>query len=138
MRSDPVADYLRLAAIPEENVSEVEEFLHRHQEDADTLAVLDRPSQPVALLKIHAGEATLFSFLPSEDGRGLVHETFIGKIYDATVTQVHAIENLAGGSASRPERADIAGSRLAGTIDLTSYSVEERAALIDALRQIVP
>ena len=138
VRSDPVADYLRLAAIPEENVSEVEEFLHRHQEDADTLAVLDRPGQPVALLKIHAGEATLFSFLPSEDGRGLVHETFIGKVYDATVTQVHAIENLAGGSASRPERAEIAGSRLAGTIDLTSYSVEERAALIDALRKIVP
>ena len=136
--SDPVADYVRLAAIPGENVSEVEEFLHRHEAGSDTLAVLERPSQPVALLKIHAGEATLFSFLPSQDGRGLVHETFIGKIYDATITQVHAIENLADVSASKPERVEIAGSRLGGTIDLTSYSAEERAALMDALLEIIP
>ena len=136
--SDPVADYLRLAAIPQENVSEVEEFLHRQHAGSDTLAVLERPRQPVALLKIHAGEATLFSFLPSEDGRGLVHETFIGRIYDATITQVHAVENLANVSASKPERAEIAGSRLGGTINLTSYSAEERAALMEALREIVP
>ena len=136
--SDPVADYLRLAAIPQENVSEVEEFLHRQHAGSDTLAVLERPRQPVALLKIHAGEATLFSFLPSEEGRGLVHETFIGRIYDATITQVHAVENLANVSASKPERAEIAGSRLGGTINLTSYSAEERAALMEALREIVP
>jgi hypothetical protein len=135
---DPVADYVRLAAIPAENVSEVEDFLHRQEAGSDTLAVLERPSQPVALLKIHAGEATLFSFLPSEDGRSLVHETFIGKIYDATITQVHAVENLADVSASKPERVEIAGSRLGGTIDLTSYSAEERAALMDALLEIIP
>jgi hypothetical protein len=136
--SDPVADYLRLAAIPQENVSEVEEFLHRQQVGSDTLAVLERPNQPVALLKIHAGEATLFSFFPSQEGRSLLHETYIGKIYDATITQVHAIENLADASASKPERVEIAGSRLGGTINLTSYSAEERAALMDALREIIP
>jgi len=116
----------------------VEEFLHRQDAGSDTLAVLERPNQPVALLKIHVGEATLFSFLPSRDGRSLLHETYIGKIYDATITQVHAVENLADVSASKPERVEIAGSRLAGTIDLTSYSAEERAALMDALREIIP
>ena len=136
--SDPVADYVRLAAIPDENASDVEEFLHRQEAASDTLAVLERPGQPVALLRIHAGEATLFSFLPSQHGRSLVHETFIGKIYDATITQVHAVENLANVSASKPERAEIAGSRLGGTINLTSYSAEERAALMEALREIVP
>jgi len=136
--SDPIADYVRLAAIPQENVAEVEEFLHRQDAGSDTLAVLERPNQPVALLKIHVGEATLFSFLPSRDGRSLLHETYIGKIYDATITQVHAVENLADVSASKPERVEIAGSRLAGTIDLTSYSAEERAALMDALREIIP
>jgi hypothetical protein len=136
--SDPVADYLRLAAIPQENVSEVEEFLHRQQVGSDTLAVLERPNQPVALLKIHAGEATLFSFFPSQDRPRLLHETYIGKIYDATITQVHAVENLADASASKPERVEIAGSRLGGTINLTSYSAEERAALMDALREIIP
>jgi hypothetical protein len=136
--SDPVADYVRLAAIPHENVSEVEEFLHRQKVGSDTLAVLERPSEPVALLRIHAGEATLFSFLPSQEGRSLVHETFIGKIYDATITQVHAVEDLADVSASKPERVEIAGSRLGGTINLTSYSAEERVALMDALREIIP
>lgn len=138
MEHDPVADYLRLAAIPVEKVSEVEEFLRREETGSNALAVLERPDLPVALLKIHAGEATLFSFLPSQEGRSLVHETFIGKIYDATITQVHAIENRGEASALKPERAEIAGSRLAGTINLTYYSAEERAALMDALREIVP
>jgi hypothetical protein len=47
------------------------------------LAVLERPSLPVALLKIHAGYATLFSFFASEGGPSRIHETFIGKVYDA-------------------------------------------------------
>ena len=92
---------------------------------------------PVALLQIHAGEATLFSFFPSEAGRSLVHESYIGKTYDATITQVHAIENLGDAAALKPERAEIVGSRLAGTINLTSYSAEEREALMDALREIL-
>jgi hypothetical protein len=138
MGSDPVTDYVRLAAIPDENVSEVEEFLRRQEAGSEALAVLERPGQPVALLRIHAGEATVFSFLPSQDGRNLVHETFIGKIYDATITQVHAVEDLADVSASKPERVEIAGSRLDGTINLTSYSAEERAALMDALQEIIP
>jgi hypothetical protein len=139
VRSDPVADFVRLAAIPRENVSEVEEFLRRQESDSsNTLAVLERPNEPVALLKIHAGEATLFSFLPSQGGRTLVHETYIGRIYDATITQVHAVENLADASAPKPERVEIAGSRLGGIINLTDYTAEERAALMDALREIVP
>jgi hypothetical protein len=135
--SDPVADYMRLAAIPRENVSEVEEFLRRQESGSSTLAVLERPEQPVALLKIDAGEATLFSFLPKRDGRGLVHEIYIGKVYDATITQVHAVENLVGASAPKPERVEIVGSRLAGTINLTDHSAEEQSALMDALREIV-
>lgn len=138
VEGDPVADYVRLAAIPDENVSEVEEFLHRQQAGSEALAVLERPDQPVALLRIHDGEATVFTFLPSQDGRGLVHETFIGKIYDATITQVHAVENLADVSASKPERVEITGSRLGGTINLTSYTAEERAALMAALLEIIP
>lgn len=139
MGHDPVADFMRLAAIPRESVSGVEEFLRRQESDSsNTLAVLERPDQPVALLKIHAGEATLFSFLPSQGGRSLMHETFIGKIYDATITQVHAVENLADASAPKPERVEIAGSRLGGTINLTYYTAEERAALMDALREIIP
>ena len=139
MGSDPVADFVRLAAIPRENVSGVEEFLRRQEADSsNTLAVLERPDQPVALLQIHAGEATLFSFLPSEDGRTLVHETYIGRIYDATITQVHAVENLADASAPKPERVEIAGSRLGGMINLTTYTAEERAALMEALRETVP
>lgn len=130
---------MRLAAIPRENVSGVEEFLRRQESDSsNTLAVLERPNQPVALLKIHAGEATIFLFLPSQDGRTLVHETYIGRIYDATITQVHAVENLAGASAPKPERVEIAGSRLGGMINLTNYTAEEQAALMDALREIVP
>lgn len=127
---------MRLAAIPVESVSEVEAFLRRQETDPNTLAVLERPGLPVALLQIHAGEATLFSFLPSEEGHSLVHESFIGKTYDATITQVHAIES-GGDAAVKPERAEIVGSRLAGTIDLTSYGAEERAALMDALREVI-
>lgn len=137
MASDPVAEYVKLAAIPRENVAEVEEFLRGQAPGSDTLAVLERPNQPVALLKVHAGEATLFSSLPSQGGRTLVHETYIGKIYDATITQVHAVENLPDASAPKPERVEIAGSRLGGTINLTDYTAEERAALMDALREVV-
>jgi hypothetical protein len=106
--NDPVGDYLRLAAIPRENVSEVEDFLRGQESGSNTLAVLERPDQPVALLQIHAGEATLFSFLPSPGGRTAVHETYIGRIYDATITQVHALE-----------------------------TAEERAGLMAALREVV-
>jgi hypothetical protein len=137
MASDPVADYMRLAAIPRENVAEVEEFLHRQESGSNTLAVLERPDEPVALLKIDGGEATLFSFLPKGDGRGLVHETYIGKVYDATITQIHAVENLVDASAPKPERVEIVGSRLGGSINLTDYSAEEQSALMDALREIV-
>jgi len=135
--SDPVGDYLRLAAIPRENVSEIGDFLRRQDTDSNTLAVLERPDQPVALLKIDAGEATLFSVLPSQRGSNLVHETYIGKVPDATITQIHAIEDLADASALKPERVEIAGSRLAGMINLTDYTAEEQAALMDALRKIV-
>ncbi len=135
---DPVADYVRRAAIPVESAAEVEEFLRGQETGSNTLAVLERPDQPVALLEIDAGEATLFSFLPSEGGRSLVHETFIGKIYDATITQIHAIENLGDASVLKPERVEIAGSRLDGIINLTYYTAEERAALMDALREVVP
>jgi hypothetical protein len=135
--SEPVAAYLKLAAIPRENVAEVEGFLRRQETDSNTLAVLERPDQPVALLKISAGEATLFSFLPSEGGRSLVHETYIGRVFDATITQVHPIENLGDAAALQPERVEIAGSRLAGMINLTNYTAEERVALMDALREIV-
>lgn len=137
MGSDPIADYMKLAAIPSENVAEVEEFLRRQDSESDTLAVLDRPSQPTALLRIHAGEATLFTFPPGQSGRAAVHETYIGKIYDAAITQVHAVEDLADASAAKPERVEIAGSRLDGMIDLTGYSAEEQAALMEALRGLV-
>lgn len=137
MGSDPVAAYVKLAAIPGQNVAEVEEFFRRKESGSDTLAVLERPDQPVALLQIHAGEATLFSFLPSQGGRTLMHETYIGKIYDATITQVHAVENLADAAAPKPERVEIAGSRLGGVIDLTDYTDEERAALMAALHEVV-
>ena len=135
--SDPVADYVRLAAIPHEHAVEVEEFLRRQEPGSNILAVLERPNQPLALLSIHHGEATLFSFLPGQGGRNQVHETYIGKIYDATITQVHAVENLAEASAPKPERVEIAGSRLGGMIDLTDYTADERAALMDALRGLV-
>jgi hypothetical protein len=134
---DPVADYVRRAEIPVESAAEVEEFLRGQESGSNVLAVLERSNLPVALLKIHAGYATLFSFLPSEGGPSRVDETFIGQIYDATITQVHAIENLGDASVLKPERAEIAGSRLAGTINLTSYSSDERAELMDALRGIV-
>ena len=137
MRRDPVAEYVRRAAIPIESAAEVEEFLRRQESGSDTLAVLERPDQPAALLKIHAGDATVFSFLPGEGGPSRLQETFIGKLYDATITQVHAIENLGDAAALKPERAEIVGSRLAGTINLTYYSVDEQAALMDALRGIV-
>jgi hypothetical protein len=135
--NDPVGDYVRLAAIPREDVSEVEEFLRRQESGSKTLAVLERTNQPVALLQIHAGEATLFSFVPSREGRTLVHETYIGKIYDATITQVHAVESVAGAAATKPERVEITGSRLGGMINLTDYTADEQAALMDALREVV-
>lgn len=135
--SDPVADYVRLAAIPTENVAEVEEFLRRQESESNTLAVLKRPDQPVALLRIHAGEATLFSFTAVQSGRDAIHETYIGKIYDAVITQIHPVEDLAEASAPKPERVEIAGSRIGGMIDLTVYTPEEQAALMDALHGVV-
>lgn len=131
MTRDSVADFLRLAQVPRENVLEVEEFLRSKANDpADTLAVLERPDQPVALLKIHHDEATLFSVLPSQH----VHETYIGKVPEAVVTQVHAI---ADAPALKPERLEIEGSRVAGSINLTGYTAAEGSALMDALREIV-
>jgi hypothetical protein len=135
--SDPVADYVSLAAIPSENVAEVEEFLRRQESGSNTLAVIERPNQPVALLRIHAGEATLFSIPPMQSGRTAIHETYIGKIYDAVITQIHAVEDLSETSAPKPERVEIAGSRLGGMIDLTVYTPEERAALMGALLGLV-
>lgn len=134
--SDAVADFVKLAQIPRESVLAIEEFLRTQEADStNTLAVLERPDQPVALLKVtHAGEATLFSVLPDQQR---VHESYIGRVYDAVITQVHAIENTADASALKPERVEIKGSRLAGTIDLTYYTAEERSALMDALRKIV-
>ena len=137
MASDPVGDFMRLAQIPRENAVEIEEFLRTQEAESNTLAVLERPDQPVALLKIEHGEATLFSVLPSQRGSNLVHETYIGKVPDATITQVHAIESLADASALRTEGVEIAGSRLAGIISLTYYTDEERTPLMDALREIV-
>lgn len=135
--TDPVAAFLRLAEIPQENLSEVETFLGTQKTDAAALAVLERPDEPVALLKVdRGGEATLFSVVPGEHGSRLLHETYIGKVRDATVTQVHAIESLASASATQPERVEITGSRLMGQIDLTNYDGEERATLIEALRMI--
>jgi hypothetical protein len=132
---DSVDDFLRLAQIPRENVSEVEGFLRdRATDPTDTLAVLERPDQPVALLRIHHEEATLFSVLPAQQR---VHETYIGRVYDAVITQVHAIENVADASALKPERVEIEGSRLAGVINLTHYTAEEQALLMEALRKIV-
>jgi hypothetical protein len=132
---DSVDDFLRLARIPRENVSEVEAFLRAQGTDpTDTLAVLERPDQPVALLRIHREEATLFSVPP---GQQRVHETYIGRVYDAVITQVHAIENVADASALKPERVEIEGSRLAGIIDLTNYTADEQALLMEALRGIV-
>ena len=121
MANDSIAEFLRRAQIPRENHSEIEKFLRTQETGSDNLAVLERPDQSIALLKIEGGEATLFSFLPNQSGgRNLVHETYIGKIYDATITQVYAIENLADASALKPERVEIAGSsRLTGMIDLT-------------------
>ena len=135
--SDPVGDYVRLAAIPTDNVAEVEEFLRRQDSESNTLAVLERANQPVALLQIHAGEATLFTFPPSEGGRGALHETYIGKVYDAAITQIHAVDDLADAAAPKPKRVEITGSRLAGTIDLTGYSAEERRALMETLQGLV-
>jgi hypothetical protein len=114
----------------------MEEFLRTQEADStNTLAVLERPDQPVALLKVtHAGEATLFAVLP---GQQRLHERYIGRVYDAVITQVHAIESAGDAAALKPERVEIEGSRLAGTIDLTEYTAEERSALMDALRKVV-
>jgi hypothetical protein len=133
--SSAVADFVRLAEIPRSNVQGIEEFLRTQEADStNTLAVLERPDHPVALLKVtHAGEATLFS-VPV--GQQRVHEMYIGRVYDAVITQVHAIENAVDASALKPERVEIEGSRLAGTIDLT-YTADERSSLMDALRKTV-
>jgi hypothetical protein len=136
MGRDAVAEYLELAEIPRENAAEVEQFLRLQDTDSNTLAVLERPGQAFALLKIHAEEATLFSFT-SEGERSLVRETYIGKAYDATVTKVHAIENLTEPSLARPERVEIVGSRLAGTIDLTHYTSEDQSSLMDVLQRVL-
>lgn len=131
-----VADFVRLTQIPGGGVHGIEEFLRTQEADStNTLAVLERPDHSVALLKVtHAGEATLFS-VPL--GQARVREMYIGRVYDAVITQVHAIENAADASAVKPERVEIEGSRLAGTIDLTSYTAEERSSLMDALRKTV-
>ena len=138
MGGDPVTEYMRLAAIPREGAPEVEEFLRRQETGSDTLAVLERPDQPIALLRIHAGEATLFTFPPNEGGRAALHETYIGKVYDAVITQIHEVDDLVAASAAKPARVEITGSRLDGTINLTAYSAEERAALMDKLQELVP
>jgi len=135
--SDPVAEYVRLAAIPPESVSEVEKFLRRQESGSDVLAVLERPGEPVALLRMHAGEATLFTFPRSQGGRDALHETYIGKIYDPAITQIHAVDDLADASAPKPARVEITGSRLAGMINLTTYTAEETAALMETLRGLV-
>jgi hypothetical protein len=134
--SGAVADFVKLAQIPRDRVQGIEEFLRTQEADStNTLAVLERPDHPVALLKVtHSGEATLFSVLP---GQQRLQESYIGRVYDAVITQVHAIENAADASALKPERVEIEGSRLAGTIDLTSYTTEERSALMDALRKTI-
>lgn len=138
MGGDPVTEYMRLAAIPREGAPEVEEFLRRQETGSDTLAVLERPDQPIALLRIHAGEATLFTFPPNEGGRAALHETYIGKVYDAVITQIHEVDDLVAASAAKPARVEITGSRLDGTINLTAYSAEARAALMDKLQELVP
>ena len=135
--SDPVTEYMRLAAIPPDGASDVEHFRRRQDSGADTLAVLERPDQPIALLQIHAGEATLFTFPPSQGGRAALHETYIGKIYDAAITEVHPVDDPVDTSVPKLARLEITGSRLAGTINLTTYSTEERAALLEALRGVV-
>jgi len=133
--NDPVAEFLRLAESPRDHelLERTAQFLQAKAAESNTLAVLQqRPDdQPVALLKIANGEATYFAVRQSDRG-SLIHETYIGKIPDATVTQVHAIAD-----AQRTERVEIVGSRLAGTIDLEDYTDEERDALMDALREIV-
>ena len=53
--NDPVAAFLRLAEIPRENLSEVETFLGTQKADSAALAVLERPDEPVALLKVDRG-----------------------------------------------------------------------------------
>ncbi len=114
-------------------MEKTEQFLRAQDSDLNTLVVLDeRPDdQPVALPKIANGEATFFSVRQSERG-SLIHETYIGKVPDATITQVHAIAD-----AQRTEKVEIVGSRLAGTIKLENYTREEREALMEALRKIV-
>lgn len=132
---DPVTEFLRRAESPDDDelLERTAQFLRVQESALNTLAVLDeRPDdQPVALLKIANGEATFFSVRQSERG-SLIHETYIGKIPDATITQVHAI-----GDAQSTERVEIVGSRLAGTINLEYYTPEEQEALMEALREVV-
>jgi hypothetical protein len=135
MKNDPVNEFLRLAESPEDHelLEKTAQFLHSQESKLNTLAVLEeRPDDhPVALLKIANGEATVFSVRQSERG-SFIHETYIGKVPDATITQVHAIAD-----AQRTERVEIVGSRLAGTIKLKPYTPEEREALMEALRGVV-
>jgi hypothetical protein len=63
-----------------------------------------------------------------------VQEAYIGKIYDATITQVHAVVDA---SAPTPERVEVTGSRLSGTINVTHYTEDERVVLLHALREVV-
>jgi hypothetical protein len=128
--NDPIVEFLRLALLPRDLLEKAEQFLRVQETDLNTLAVLDhRPDdQPVALLKIADGEATFFSVQRGS----LVHETYIGKVPDATITQVHAIAD-----SPKTESVEIVGSRLAGMINLKHYTSEEREALMDALRRIV-
>jgi hypothetical protein len=134
--SGAVADFVRLAPIPRDSVQGVEDFLRTQESDStNTLAVLERPDHPVALLKVtQSGEATLFSVPP---GQQRLQESYIGRVYDAVITQVHALEDAADAAGLKPERVEIEGSRLGGTIDLTSYTADERSALMDALRKTV-
>ena len=65
MGSDPVADFVRLAAIPPENVSGVEEFLRRQESDSsNTLAVLEvfkrRPWPLILGGHTHVAEKVLY------------------------------------------------------------------------------
>jgi hypothetical protein len=102
--NDPVDEFLRLAQSPDDRelLEKTAQFLRVQESGLDTLAVLERPDdQPVALLRIANGEATFFSVAQSERG-SLIHETYIGKIPDATITQVHAIAD-----SQRTERVEI-------------------------------
>jgi len=133
--SDPVTEFLRLAESLEDHelLERTERFLREQQSDLNTLAVLEkRPDdQPVALLKIADGEATLFSVRQSE-GRSLIHETYIGR---STAPPSH--RSTRSRTPSEPKEWKIVGSRLGGTISPEYYTIEEQEALMEALREVV-